>query len=330
MIDREARSKRAICGASTVEGFVGARLQRSGAPAVKAVRDMKPGTFSITRRATGAGAALMAAAVSAHAAAADLVGQPTDGAIDFQPGVTKLRLDAMWFHTWILLPVLFGISLLVLGLLLWCIIRFNAKANPKPARFTHNTTVEVLWTIGPVLILLFIAIFSFRLLFEYHDMPKPDLTVKAIGYQWYWGYTYPDQKIDEYTSNILPEAKAKAAGVPYMLASTAPMVVPVGKVVHVLVQRRRRDPLVLGAGVRHQDRRRARPHQRHLVQDRPRRHLLRPVLAALRHRPQLHADRGEGGQPGRLRRLGGVQGPADRPARQQFHRSGARDERRPA
>jgi cytochrome c oxidase subunit 2 len=196
---------------------------------------MKPGTFSITRLATGAGAALMAAAISTHAALADTVGQPTDGAIDFQPGVTKLRLDAMAFHTWILLPVLFGISFLVLGLMLWCIVRYNAKANPTPARFTHNSTVEVLWTVVPVLILLGIAIFSFRLLFEYHDMPHPDLTVKATGYQWYWGYAYPDQKIDEFTSNILPEDKAKATGVPFMLASTAPMVVPAGKVVHVLV-----------------------------------------------------------------------------------------------
>ena len=200
---------------------------------------MKPGTFSITRLAAGAGAALTAAAISAHAFAADAadkIGQPTDGAIDFQPGVTKLRLDVMSFHSLILLPVLFLISFLVLGLLLWCVFRYNAKANPTPARFTHNTTVEVLWTIGPVLILLFIAIFSFRLLFQYHDMPKPDLTVKATGYQWYWGYAYPDQKISEFTSNILPEDKAKAAGVPFMLASTAPMVVPQGKVVHVLVE----------------------------------------------------------------------------------------------
>jgi cytochrome c oxidase subunit 2 len=197
---------------------------------------MKPGTFSITRLAAGAGAALTAAAIATHALAADKIGEPTDGAFDFQPGVTKLRLDVMAFHTWILLPVLFGISLLVLGLLLWCIVRYNAKANPTPARFTHNTTVEVLWTIGPVLILLFIAIFSFRLLFQYHDMPKPDLTVKATGYQWYWGYAYPDQKISEFTSNILPEDKARAAGVPFMLASTAPMVVPQGKLVHVLVE----------------------------------------------------------------------------------------------
>jgi len=175
------------------------------------------------------------AAISAQAFAGDLVGQPTDGAIDFQPGVTHLRDQAIWFHNWILLPVLFGISALVLALVLWCIIRYNARANPTPARFTHNTTVEVVWTVGPVLILLVIAIFSFRLLFDYHDMPKPDLTVKVNGYQWYWGYAYPDQKIDEYTSNILPEDQAKAAGAPYMLATTAPLVVPVGKTVHVLV-----------------------------------------------------------------------------------------------
>jgi cytochrome c oxidase subunit 2 len=196
---------------------------------------MKPSSFSIGRLLTAAGAGVMTAAISAQAFAADLVGQPTDGAIDFQPGVTHLREQVMSFHNWILLPVLFGISLLVLGLLLWCIVRFNARANPTPARFTHNTQVEVVWTVGPVLILLFIAIFSFRLLFDYHDMPKPDLTVKATGYQWYWGYAYPDQKIDEYTSNLLAEDKAKVAGAPYMLATTGPMVVPVNKTVHVLV-----------------------------------------------------------------------------------------------
>jgi cytochrome c oxidase subunit II len=196
---------------------------------------MKPSSFSISRLTATAGAATVMAMVSAQAFAADLVGQPTNGAIDFQPGVTDLRHRVMDFHNGILLPMCVLISLLVFVLLAWCIIRFNAKANPTPARFTHNTTVEVLWTVGPVLILLFIAIFSFRLLFDYHDMPKPDLTVKATGYQWYWGYTYPDQKLDEYTSNILPEEKAKAAGSPYMLATTAPLVVPVNKTVHVLV-----------------------------------------------------------------------------------------------
>jgi cytochrome c oxidase subunit 2 len=201
---------------------------------------MKPSHFSIARRsslglAAGAGTALTMAAVSSQAFAADLMGQPTDGAIDFQPAATDLRQRAIDFHNFPLLPILFGISGLVLVLLLWCIIRYNARANPKPARFTHNTAVEVLWTVGPVLILLAMAIPSFRLLFDYHDMPPPYMTVKVTGYQWYWGYAYPDQKIDEETSIILPEDQARAKGVPYMLATTQPMIVPVGKVVHVLV-----------------------------------------------------------------------------------------------
>jgi len=196
---------------------------------------MKPSHFSIGRWTAGAAAAVTAMAATGQVFAADLLGQPTDKAIDFQPAATDLRAQAMDFHNWVLLPILIGISLLVLGLLAWCILRYNARANPTPARFTHNTTVEVIWTLGPVLILLIMAIFSFRLLFAYHDMPKPDLTVKVTGYQWYWGYAYPDQKIDEQTSNILPEDQAHARGVPYMLATTQPMIVPVGKVVHVLV-----------------------------------------------------------------------------------------------
>jgi cytochrome c oxidase subunit 2 len=123
----------------------------------------------------------------------------------------------------------------VLGLLLWCAVRFNKRSNPTPAKFSHNTPLEVVWTVGPVLILMFIAIFSFRLLFKYHDMPKPDLTIKATGYQWYWGYEYPDQGISEIISNQLPEDQAKAKGVPYRLAATEPLVVPVNKTVRVLV-----------------------------------------------------------------------------------------------
>ncbi|HEX3919791.1 MAG TPA: cytochrome c oxidase subunit II [Caulobacteraceae bacterium] len=196
---------------------------------------MKPRQVSIARLAAGLGTGLTAAFVATEVFAADLMGQPTDGAIDFQPAASALRQRAIDFHSFVLLPILFGISLLVLGLLLWCVFRFNAKANPVPKRFTHNTTVEVLWTLGPVLILLMMAIPSFQLLFAYHDMPKPYMTVKATGYQWYWGYAYPDQKIDEQTSTVLPEAQAEARHVPYMLATTQPMVVPVGKVVQVLV-----------------------------------------------------------------------------------------------
>ncbi len=116
------------------------------------------------------------------------------------------------------------------------IIRYNKRANPAPARWSHNTLIEIVWTVVPVLILMVIAIFSFRLLFAYHDMPKPDLTVKATGNQWYWAYEYPDQKIAEYHLDACcREDEAKAKGVPYRLAADNPMVVPVNKVVRVLV-----------------------------------------------------------------------------------------------
>jgi cytochrome c oxidase subunit 2 len=169
------------------------------------------------------------------ALAGEVIGQPTDGAIGLQSGVTPLRKDAIFFHNAILMPIITVISLFVLALLLWVAFRYNKKANPVPAKWSHNTMIEVIWTLFPVLILVFIAIFSFRLLFEYHDMPKPYMTVKATGYQWYWGYEYPDQKIPEFISNILPEDQAKKKGVPYRLAATTPLVVPVGQVVRVLV-----------------------------------------------------------------------------------------------
>ena len=183
----------------------------------------------------GAAAGAMTAFWGASASAADLVGQPTPGAIDLQPGVTPLRHDAIFFHNVILLPIITAICLLVLGLLLWIIVRYNKRANPVAAKFSHNTVIEVIWTVVPVLILMGISIFSFRLLFAYNDMPPAYMTIKATGYQWYWGYEYPDQKIGEFVSNILPEDEAKAKHVPYRLAATEPLVVPVNKVVRVLV-----------------------------------------------------------------------------------------------
>lgn len=181
------------------------------------------------------GAAAMAAGVSFQANAANIVGQPVDGGIGLQPAHSVLKAKAIFFHDWILLPIITIITLFVLALLLVCIFRFNHRANPTPAKWSHNTAVEIAWTGIPVLILMFIAIFSFRLLFDYHTMPKPDLTIKATGYQWYWGYEYPDQKIAEYTSNVLTEEQAKARGEPYLLAADNALVVPVHKTVQVLV-----------------------------------------------------------------------------------------------
>lgn len=186
-------------------------------------------------RAAGALAGAGAAFWGATAWAQDKFGQPTDGAIDLQPGVTPLREQAIWFHNIILLPIITAIVLFVLGLLVWVMIRYNKRANPTPAKWSHNTPIEIVWTVVPVMILMVIAVFSFRLLFAYNDMPKPDLTIKATGYQWYWGYEYPDQKIGEFISNVLPEDEAKARNVPYKLAVTEPLYAPVGKVVRVQV-----------------------------------------------------------------------------------------------
>jgi cytochrome c oxidase subunit 2 len=177
--------------------------------------------------------ALSLAASATGAWAGDLVGQPTPGAIDLQPAASPMKHMVTWFNNVIIMPVMFGIALFVLVLLLIVIFRFNKRANPTPKSFTHNTPLEIIWTIVPVLILAFVAIFSFRLLYAYADIPKPDMTVKVTGYQWYWGYAYPDQKIPEYVSNILPEDKAPAHL--YRLATDHPLVVPVGRVVKVLV-----------------------------------------------------------------------------------------------
>ena len=131
------------------------------------------------RRLVAGAATVFATAMTAGVAmAADpsglpIIGQPVDKAIGFQPAYAPLKHDVIFFHNVILLPIITVITLFVAGLLLWCIVRYNKKSNPTPARWSHNTTVEVIWTAAPVLILMFVAIFSFKLLFAYHDMPSP-------------------------------------------------------------------------------------------------------------------------------------------------------------
>ncbi len=196
---------------------------------------MQSGISRVARRASGALTSLFGLAVAAHAFADQVIGQPVSGAMGLQPAASEIRRHVIDFHDYILLPIIVLITLLVLGLLVTVMIRFNKRANPTPARFSHNTPIEVAWTVAPVLILMFVAIFSFKLLFEEHDMPRPDLTVKVVGRQWNWDYEYPDQKIAAYTSTPLSAEDASAKHVPYLLASSAPMVAPVGKVVRVLV-----------------------------------------------------------------------------------------------
>ena len=196
---------------------------------------MSLGTRALSRIGSLMGAASLAVFFATPTWAQDLMGQPTPGGIGLQPAASPLKHEAIWFHNVILMPIIVGICLLVLGLLAWIVYRYNAKSNPTPAKWSHNTVVEIVWTVLPVLILVGISLFSFRLLFAYHDMPTPDLTVKATGNQWNWAYEYPDQGIAEYISNMLPEAEARSRNVPYRLAADEPIVVPVGQVVRVLV-----------------------------------------------------------------------------------------------
>jgi cytochrome c oxidase subunit 2 len=161
------------------------------------------------------------------------IGQP-DGRWGLQDQVTPIGREAYWFHNVILMPLIIFISAFVLLLLFWVIIRYRRAANPVPSRNTHNTVLEVVWTLVPVLILVVIAVPSIRLLAHQYDPPRADVTIKAIGNQWRWDYEYPDNGIS-IISNILPEAEARRRGEPRQLAVDNRIVVPVGAVVKMIV-----------------------------------------------------------------------------------------------
>jgi cytochrome c oxidase subunit 2 len=161
------------------------------------------------------------------------VGQPSPWALGLQEAASPVMADIATFHN-ILLVIISAITAFVLILLITVMVRFNARANPTPSRTTHNAMIEVLWTIAPVIILVAIAVPSFRLLFVQLDNPKPDLTVKATGKQWYWSYNYPDNGNFEFDSLIVEDKDLKP-GQPRLLTVDNEMVVPVNKVVHVLV-----------------------------------------------------------------------------------------------
>src|SRR5215217_3319993 len=152
------------------------------------------------------------------------IGQPRQG-MQLQEQFTPIGQEAAWFHNYILLPAITVISIFVLVLLLWVIIRYRRSANPTPSRTTHNTLLEVVWTLVPVLILVVIAVPSIKLLSRQYSPPAADLTIKATGNQWYWTYSYPDHGGFEIVSNGLKDADAKARGEPRLLAVDERMVV---------------------------------------------------------------------------------------------------------
>ena len=159
--------------------------------------------------------------------------QPKDWQLGFQEAASETMRDIVNFHDKLLLPIIVAISVFVLFLMAYACIRFRASRNPNPSKRTHNVAVEVLWTLIPCFILIVIAVPSFKILYKQDTIPKADLTIKAIGYQWYWGYEYPDENIifDSY----MIEEKDLKADQPRLLAVDNEVVVPVGKVVKVLI-----------------------------------------------------------------------------------------------
>ncbi len=164
-------------------------------------------------------------------AALAATGQPQPWQLGFQPGATPVMDDVIWFHDF-LLWIIAAIALFVLALLVIVVVKFNARSNPVPSRTTHNTTIEVIWTVVPVLILVTIAVPSFRLLFYQLNIPKADVTVKATGKQWFWSYSYPDSKFE--FDSLMVQTKDLKPGQPRLLTVDNEMVVPVNKVVKVL------------------------------------------------------------------------------------------------
>lgn len=224
-------------------------------------------TWASSARLSGLGTLAMVATIGQAFAAA---GQPSPEQVSMQDPVTEIARAVVGFHntTTVIITI---ITVFVLALLLYVVTRFNERANPTPSTFTHNATLEVLWTVAPVIILLIIAVPSFRLLFDQYTYPKPDVTIKAVGNTWMWVHEYPDLGIkvdsnmvtdedvvrealgkDEYKARfgaisdegalaraLYTEAKQKQLwekrGEPRQLAVDNEIAVPVGKVVHVLV-----------------------------------------------------------------------------------------------
>ena len=147
------------------------------------------------------GAAVLLSGMAAGGASA---GQPEPWGLGFQEAVTPTMENIAWFHDIILLPLITVITLFVLGLMAYVVFRFRESRNPEPSRTTHNTLIEVLWTAIPTVILVLLAIPSFRIMYENDRIEQADMTLKTIGRQWYWSYQYPDHGDFEFDSNIIP------------------------------------------------------------------------------------------------------------------------------
>lgn len=211
------------------------------------MRNMRHRILSVI---AGIGLSVGVAGMAVAQSGLEIVGRPVDKLTGFQPAVTSVAADIHALDH-MLNIIMLVIVVFVTALLAWCIIRFNRRANPTPATFTHNTPVEILWTVVPIVVLVFIGAFSLPVLFEEQEIPEADITIKATGYQWYWGYEYVDEDVafDSYMigspasggdNRMTPEVEAQLVAAGYskdefLLATDTAVVVPVGKTVVVQV-----------------------------------------------------------------------------------------------
>jgi cytochrome c oxidase subunit 2 len=178
------------------------------------------------------GLAVVGAVLAVGGTAFAELGQPAPWEYTLQASASPVMDDIRSFHN-LLLGIITVITLFVLALLVAVVVKFNARANPVPSRTTHNTLIEVAWTLIPVLILVAIAVPSFRLLFLQLDVPKADLTIKATGKQWYWSYAYPDNGKFEFDSLLACDETRQKCQPPRLLSVDNEIVVPVNKVVRI-------------------------------------------------------------------------------------------------
>lgn len=190
------------------------------------------------------GSALAATSVSAQTALEDLeiVGAPIPNGVGFQPAATELARDVQWLDNFLLI-IITVISLFVTGLLAYVVLRYNSKTNPTPSTFTHNSPLEVAWTVVPIVILVVIGAWSLPILFKQQEIPEADLTIKVTGYQWYWGYEYVDDGVafESYMigygeGNMNPDIKSQLEEAGYSenefrLATDTAVVVPINTTV---------------------------------------------------------------------------------------------------
>ncbi|MEP6342342.1 MAG: cytochrome c oxidase subunit II [Maricaulaceae bacterium] len=166
-----------------------------------------------------------------------MASQPKDGKIGFQEAVTPVMEELIRFHHSFVFPVIVAITIFVMALMIYIMVRFNEKANPVPSKTTHHVGLEVAWTLVPILILLVMVVPSMKLLYMQDRLPTTEMTIKVVGHTWHWEYQYPEleDKVEGFESYLLKKEDALAAGKPYLLGTDAPLVVPVDTKVKVIV-----------------------------------------------------------------------------------------------